>query len=223
MTATACSLCQTLGYHRAPTDRNDTCDTHETRPLLFWAVYQLDKALSLRLGRISTMKDLDITLPHDVLESPLGPDWRGIFISWIEVAQIHGNIYEKLYSPAAVAQPEPERMTAAWGLAEELKILIEQVSLAAPRYCQVGQPDYDKYESVRMVLKSDEVSFYSLLTLVYRALPPGPGSGGTFSTECIETAREAMRIHQHCIRMVSDSEYMTRAYIHWCVERSLLN
>ncbi|RYP67209.1 hypothetical protein DL771_007371 [Monosporascus sp. 5C6A] len=217
MTATACNLCQTLGYHRASTYKDDPSDGRETRPLLFWTVYQLEKGLALRLGRASTIQDFDITLPRDVLELPLGPEWRGIFNSWIKVAEIHGNIYEKLYSPAALAQPEPERVAAAWGLAEELNILVAQASLAAARYSQPGQADYDEYKSLRMVLKSDEISFYSSLTLVYRALPPRPGSGSTFSSECIETAREAMRVHQHCIRMVADSEYMTRAYIHWTI------
>ncbi|SPO02605.1 related to C6 transcription factor [Cephalotrichum gorgonifer] len=217
MTVTACNLCQTLGYHRAPTDKDIMGDTRESRPLLFWSVYQIDKALSLRLGRPSTMRDFDISLPDDVLESPLGPEWIRIFNSWIKVARIQGGIYEKLYSPAALTQPEPERMAAAWGLAEEVKILIAEASLAAVRYSQPGAVNYDNYESVRMVLKSDEVSLYSSLTLIYRALPPSPGSGGTFSSECIETAREAMQAHQYCIRMVADSEYMTRAYIHWTI------
>ncbi|RYP07504.1 hypothetical protein DL765_009137 [Monosporascus sp. GIB2] len=217
MTATACNLCQTLGYHRATTYKDDPTDTREKRPVLFWAVYQLDKGLSLRLGRASAMRDFDITLPRHVLELPLGPDWCEIFNSWTKVAEIHGNIYEKLYSPAALTQPEPERVAAAWGLAEELKILVAQASLAAARYSQPGRAEYDEYKSVRMILKSDEISFYSSLTLVYRALPPRPGSGSAFSPECIETAREAMRVHQHCIRMVADSEYMTRAYIHWTI------
>jgi hypothetical protein len=214
MTATAAHLCLTLGYHRAEIYKNTTNNTREARPIIFWLVYMLDKNCSLSLGRASIIKDCDITVPRDVLELTIGPDWRSIHNDWIRLAQLQGLIYEQLYSPAALSQPEPERVAAAWALADQLKVLAAQAPATVARYAQLAEAD-EAYDSLLMVARSDEVSIYSSLTLVYRALPPLPGSSGTFNPHCIDMARETMRVHQQCMQLVADDEYTASAYLHW--------
>jgi len=214
MTAAASHLCLTLGYHRTEIYKNTSNNTREPRPIIFWLVYMLDKNVSLSLGRASIIKDCDITLPRDVLELTIGPDWRPIHNNWIRLAELQGIIYEKLYSPAALSQPEPERVAAAWGLADQLKVLAAQAPVAVARYTQLAEAD-EAYDPILMVARSDEVSVYSSLTLVYRALPPLPGSSSTFNPHCIDTARETMRVHQQCLQLVADDEYTASAYLHW--------
>lgn len=71
-----------------------------------------------------------------------------------------------------------------------------------------------------MLLKSDEVSILSTLTLVYRAVPPGamaapPGPSSIFYVECIECARDAVQLHLECTDMFRDNPQLATAYIHW--------
>lgn len=213
MTAAACHLCLALGYHRASTYKTPTGDVRDPRPCLFWNIYILDKGISLNLGRASVLSDYDITLPRDVLDGlTIGPEWRAILNMGIEAAVIQGDIYEKLYSPEALLRLERDRVATAWALAETLKALIEKNRYAQLEY--TGQKDGALLE---MVLKSDQVSMFSSLTLIYRALPPPRGSAGTFGPDCIDTARGAMRIHHACIDAVRDSDYFSSAYIHWYV------
>jgi hypothetical protein len=63
--------CQSLGYHRIQTMKNDTEDERMGKIFLFWHVYTMDKALSLRLGRPSFIQDWDMSLPYPVHESGL--------------------------------------------------------------------------------------------------------------------------------------------------------
>jgi hypothetical protein len=49
-TSTAASLCQNLGYHRISSMKDDTEEDRVIKIQIFWFIYQIDKALSLRLG-----------------------------------------------------------------------------------------------------------------------------------------------------------------------------
>ncbi len=154
MTSQASQLCQILGYHRAraaaaPHD-NETAEA-----ILFWMTYILDKGMSLSLGRASTIQDYDITLPRTVRKLSVGDEWRSLLNAWIKHAEIQGNIYERLYSPPALAQPEEQRLRAARALAEEMKILGAQLHLAMAH----TPPDQrDGAIIFNMVVKSDEIS-----------------------------------------------------------------
>lgn len=69
LTSTAARLCQSLGYHRLLPDRSGDNEVYVKRAMLFWSVYFIDKSLSLRLGRASSLQDFDIsTSPKDVFD-----------------------------------------------------------------------------------------------------------------------------------------------------------
>lgn len=69
-------------------------------------------------------------------------------------------------------------------------------------------------------ITSCEIMYYSLLTLVYRTIPPGPNDSSTiFNNDCIETARLALKAHQRNSERYKDSNsYIWHGYISWWVE-----
>lgn len=45
---------------------------------------------------------------------------------WIKLASIQGRIYEHLYSPAALSQPESQRVSYASQLASEMQLTVQE-------------------------------------------------------------------------------------------------
>lgn len=98
---------------------NPSLKEHKNR--LFWSIYCIDKALSLRLGRASTIQDYDISLSWSASALPGTDQFGDIYILWIQLARIQGKVYEKLYSPAALCRPENERVGCARQLASDMQ------------------------------------------------------------------------------------------------------
>ncbi len=74
----ASSLCITLRYHRTPASNDPNDASQADRERLFWTVYAIDKALALRLGRLSNIADSEVTLSIDrcdIREAKLGATW----------------------------------------------------------------------------------------------------------------------------------------------------
>lgn len=132
LTSAAFRLCQTLGYHRSnPSDSSNKPSLGNT---LFWTVYVLDKAVSLRLGRASTIQDYDVTSLVNIDTTGLDEPFDKIYLLWVRFATIQGKVYELLYSPAALARPESERVAHARQLASEM----QQVVMEPFEVCTVG-------------------------------------------------------------------------------------
>ncbi|KAL1606633.1 hypothetical protein SLS60_004039 [Paraconiothyrium brasiliense] len=104
----ASNHCVTLGYNRHQLYRERDQMSSLAQNNLFWAVYRLDKGISLRLGRSSTIRDENITL------LPI-PDDPGI-----RTARIQGRAYDELYSPKGLMREDTERAYIAESLATEL-------------------------------------------------------------------------------------------------------
>lgn len=122
LTTTAARLCQTLGYHRASSVKDDSPESAAAKRSLFWYTYWMDKTLSLRIGRSPSIQDyeIDIDFPAPSPGSSLAA-WDAMGISSIEFAAQHGQVYEQLYSPAALRQSEAERVRKALQLAKTLQ------------------------------------------------------------------------------------------------------
>lgn len=234
LNTTAAQLCQDLGYHRVtggtiPNPPSGPGQAgapvlNDKKGILFWFSYMLDRGLALRLGRAPIIQDFDVTLPRVIGRVNATEMWKEILKLWIAHADVQGRIYEMLYSPSSLGRPAAARIEAARGLAAELKAIAEQarvVRVSEPR--NSGGSGVGGWAEVRkaavneMVMKSDQVSFLSSLTLVYRALPPGGAGdgGGTFTAECIETARMAMQTHEECMRLMGSNLWVAASYIHW--------
>jgi hypothetical protein len=209
----------------------------EKKQALFWFAYMLDKGLALRFGRASVLQDYDIALPRsvpatgDTIGRVAGPaaapdPWQEVLEFWIRHAEIQGHTYEYLYSPAALQRSVESRVESA-------RLLVEKLSQVAARTAELGavivaeesRKNNDAQGqgavalmTINMVLKSDEVSHYSTLALIYRAIPPSePGRPSRFNEECITAARAAFASHQACMEITAASQFMNAAYLHWTI------
>ncbi|KAF3759989.1 hypothetical protein M406DRAFT_95615 [Cryphonectria parasitica EP155] len=229
LNTTAAQLCQDLGYHRVtggtvgadgsePSSVTTVLD--DKKAILFWFSYMLDRGLALRLGRAPIIQDFDVTLPRVIGRVNATEMWKEVLRLWIAHADVQGQIYERLYSPASLAHPPARRADAARTLAARLKIIEEQASLLRTgdinRHARDGT-DARKVVVAEMVMKSDQVSFLSSLTLVYRAIPSRFPGASTFAGECIDTARLAMQTHEECMKLMGSNLWVAASYIHWTI------
>ncbi|KAJ4015500.1 hypothetical protein NW766_005844 [Fusarium irregulare] len=126
LSSKASELSQTLGYHRIPCTREGFVSEKDRHgQLFFWFTYFIDKSLSLRLGRASTIQDWDITTPMVV--GPGTPSLIDVsIIMWINTARCQGKIYENLYSPDAIMQPDHVRKSRIQDISGDLQKLEQE-------------------------------------------------------------------------------------------------
>ncbi|KAK8074098.1 hypothetical protein PG994_004997 [Apiospora phragmitis] len=253
LTERAANMCRTLGLHQEHTLRGDSPELRRTKALVFWSAYMLDKGLSLRLGRASILQDYDIGVPSVLERTALndgdGENYGGgggaggsghstaILSLWIKHAEVQGRIYQRLYSPGALRQAEATRAAQVRAIIADLQFLLRETQkLLDEAAARAGGGDRDS-QMFALILKSDEVGYWSSAALAYRALPPsnnGDGNGGagagsgdstavsrgnksrTFADECTDAARAAMRSHQECMDMMSDTSLKV-IYLHWTI------
>ncbi|KAK0641369.1 hypothetical protein B0T16DRAFT_214065 [Cercophora newfieldiana] len=217
LTTKASELCQTLGYHRAETYKDEHPEDARHKEFLFWSVYILDRSLCLRLGRSSSIQDYDITVPYPSGTVPHRIAIAAFMKLWIDGSRIQGLIYERLYCPEAVRQPEDvrrSRMQSLVGMLEELEVSTNETITRYDEWSKDAAGD----ELTDFFNTSDHVLRLSLLTLVHRAMPNPPGSPTTFSSECIRAARATLDRHQDCIVAVEQSNLgLFSTYMHWTI------
>ncbi|KAI1080113.1 hypothetical protein F5B20DRAFT_540812 [Whalleya microplaca] len=210
----AAHMCRTLGLHQILSMKDDPPSVLQTKSLLFWCTYMLDKALSLRLGRASILQDYDISLPHIAPEAKASYPGKEVMTLWIKHAQAQGKIYERLYSPGALRRADGFRREQVALIAAEIKHLLAESTALLREFEDAAQSSESRMFA--LVLKSDEVSYLSSLALTYRAMPPAGNRSRTFSDECIDVARAAMHCHQEAIKMMDDQS-LKIVYIHWTI------
>jgi hypothetical protein len=234
-------MCQSLGYHRIRTYKNESPAGTQYRQFLFWVVYTFDKSLSLRLGRSSTIQDYDVTVPEPrndgLRQSPI----LSFFGLWVTESRIQGQIYELLYCPEAVTQSEAVRKSRAQLLLsqlDKLDSLTQEVSVRTAQNCLGDehtlmdiQVKWDKFlretnpeDITDYFIISDHVLRLSTRTLIHRAVPNPPGSPTTFAVECIQTARETLARHQECMAVVERTTAgLFSSYMNWSVHKPLVD
>lgn len=98
----------------------------------------MEKGMSLRLGRSSSIRDIDITLPLD------GGEERHC-----RLGRIQGRVWDQLYSPTSIAQVDSHvRSQLAEGLAEELRELIGKTRTEI----SVGPPLPPQFDHFRLTI-----------------------------------------------------------------------
>lgn len=106
---------------------SDDSERKARRTYTFWSLYIIDKSLSLRLGRASTIQDFDVSIRPGGVPFKVGTSlehtWSRMMELWIQFASIQGRVYEKLYSPAALLMSLEKRTESAMNLAQELEEL----------------------------------------------------------------------------------------------------
>ncbi|PYH93987.1 hypothetical protein BO71DRAFT_450350 [Aspergillus ellipticus CBS 707.79] len=110
LVSTAVTHCQSLGYHRKLTYRSISSGKAESIRRLFWTVYTFDKNMSLVLGRVSNMQNLEIDTHHPTVSTnPALRAWDKSFLMGIRLAELQGRIFDGLYSTATMARATSER------------------------------------------------------------------------------------------------------------------
>ncbi|KAL1836185.1 hypothetical protein VTJ49DRAFT_5466 [Mycothermus thermophilus] len=217
LSSKASELCQSLGYHRIATFKNEPSDVAEGRQFLFWAVYAVDKSLSLRLGRSSSIQDHDITIPKPESIGAVQNPGASFFDLWVRASNIQGQIYELLYCPHALAQPEDVRRFRAQQLVSSLDE-VDKMTVEATAQCDKHSKSVIGDDLTEFFVLSDEVLRLSTRTLIYRSCPNPPGSPTTFTPECIRTARATLARHQQCMAIVDRSlGELYSIYMNWTI------
>jgi hypothetical protein len=103
--------------------KNDKQDEFQYKQFLFWSIYFIDKSLSLRLGRPSTIPDWDITVPRPSTNDSHSEPVLAYFVLSIETARCQGNIYEMLYSPTSMTQSDQVKQSRVEALVSDLRNL----------------------------------------------------------------------------------------------------
>lgn len=99
-----------LGYHREITHQKDRSGYSEIKRRLFWTLYVYEKLASLLLGHAAKVQDFDIDARHPTPSSdPAQRPWDNLFSLAIRQAKIQGQIYDHLYSAAALLSQPAER------------------------------------------------------------------------------------------------------------------
>ncbi|KAH8426036.1 fungal specific transcription factor domain-containing protein [Aspergillus melleus] len=200
-------MCQALGLHNAHALHTESPEARRQKVHLFWVVYTTERMLSLRLGRSSTFRDQDITVPRldtlndQELDSLLNP----ILPRWIDTAVLQGRTYDEIYSPGALVEPAHVRESRARALAAELKNVIYREDTLEQRYNHLRRQALGDAIN-KLIWHADRVASLSLLTLINRGIPPSLHSRAAFSNECITTAREALQEHEKCISIITTAK-----------------
>ncbi|KAK7224934.1 hypothetical protein V2G26_012937 [Clonostachys chloroleuca] len=215
LSAKASDLCQTLGYHRLASMENDKPEDIRYKQFLLWSVYFVEKGLSLRLGRPSTIPDWDITIPRPSINDAHSEPVSAYFVLWIETARCQGNIYEMLYSPNSLTQSNQARQSRVETLISDLNSLEAATCQTNEKWLKVSKQRSGE-DLMDFFYTSDSVLRLSLLTLVHRAAPHLPGSATTFSSSCIMAARATLEKHEECIKIIhrSQTPYLA-THLHW--------
>ncbi|KAF4448833.1 fungal specific transcription factor domain-containing [Fusarium albosuccineum] len=117
----ATHLCLAMGYHDSSSMTKDDEKTRCDKLHLFWHVYAVEKGLALRLGRPSIIRDHDISVTDDLHILPFPEPWPEIMGFWVENARIQGQVYELLYSHAAVSDPHNDLAATSDVLLDKIK------------------------------------------------------------------------------------------------------
>ncbi|KAM5385589.1 hypothetical protein ACJZ2D_000788 [Fusarium nematophilum] len=214
LNSAAANICHIAGFHRYNESISET-PAGKLRSTLFWQIYTNDKALALRLHRAPMTQDYDISIPRIVhFEGPMSFEMSGVVLMWVRLATLQGQVYEKLYSPAALALPQSDLAERARILGAECGQL--ELESAHHRTRMASLLEGTATSSLLQVhVKGDEVQLLSIKTLIYRALPPPTGSGSRFSVECVDAARSAMQQHLECMTTINSDIAIKSIYVHW--------
>ncbi|KAL2754889.1 hypothetical protein ACRALDRAFT_2107864, partial [Sodiomyces alcalophilus JCM 7366] len=211
----ASEICQTLGYHRATSMKNDTSADRTFKLGVFWSTYFLEKSLSLRLGRASTIQDWDVTTPLPNEATINDSPFMAYCVPLIAAARCQGDIYEQLYSPQSLTQPDHVREARVWKLVAQLEEIFAQASSVSDEWAKQSKINVGG-NAMEFFHVSDNVFYLSLLTLVYRAAPRPASAPTTFSDECIKAARATLAKHQDCMEVLEKSNSIFfPTYVHW--------
>ncbi|KAL5356636.1 fungal-specific transcription factor domain-containing protein [Aspergillus floccosus] len=214
-------MSQALGLHNDHVMAIEPAEEAEKKIRLFWALYVLEKAVSLRLGRPSTIRDRDITVPRPLLDRRMTSLLHNRLPDWVTVASLYGRVHDHIYSPSALAQPVSIRESRTRALASELERIIAARSELYKRPDQwtshVAHPVLRRF-----IIHANLATDYSILAAIYRGIPAGKFSSFAPCPECIAAAKAALKETELCITTLGHAAPQSSSLDLWVNEILLL-
>jgi hypothetical protein len=130
------------------------------RQAAFWEVYTLDRKLGLTFGKAYSIPDfeIDVDLPE---YSTL--TWLPGKRAWIRLCELHGRIYESLYSPRGLRTSSTERRTIIDNLDRELRLWWSQQGQHAFVNCPSSQYSQSEYVTLELTFV-----YHTTLVMLHR-------------------------------------------------------
>lgn len=208
--STAVSHCQMLGYHREVTYRNDRTGNSENARRLFWTAYTFEKHISLLFGHASSMLNFDIDARYPALSTdPAVRPWDESFIMGIKLADMQGQIYDKLYSTAALRTPFSER-------AQYVQHLTTAMDQWRTELQKIDSSQVNNRQIFDITRYSWDIMYYSTFTSLLRAPTTSEAEEAEVSSQCFQVARLALESHLRCFSKYQTSGFLSDAdYANW--------
>ncbi|RYN70811.1 hypothetical protein AA0117_g10109 [Alternaria alternata] len=201
------TMCQTLGYHRESSYRNDTPEVAQSKRHAFYGLYAIDKNLSLVLGRSSNFNDNDIDAEPFMLSSDPGQwPWDVYTHICYRFARIQGDTYDQLYSASATKHSQYKRSCFVEELSARIINLREELQLLDPSGAYYS-------EVLQMAKESADFIVYAVLSVVYRAETRFYDTV-EISSRCYDASRKSLESHLQCsIGLRTCSIYQKIGYV----------
>ncbi|EWG53368.1 hypothetical protein FVEG_17102 [Fusarium verticillioides 7600] len=213
--AAAVQMCQTLGFTRENLPKPESGEAKQRRAKLIFYIHLCDKMLALRLSRPVLIRDGEITINFEALEKDRGDGPTPIIAKWAWFCSLQGRIYDILYSPGSLLQPDVERETNARRLAAEMEQLFQTKSVAEEHLFESIGASIGENQS-EVFRRTDKVAYYSTRCLVFRAVKPASMTSSAFCDECLEAAKNGLEQHRICLSMLKNVEAIIfEFYMHW--------
>lgn len=178
----ACKEAQAIGLQR-DCDKNLSLSVPERRDrkIAFWALYVLDKSMSLISGRAFSLPDFDI----DVAYPEDSCIWWPSLKAWINLAEIQGQIFQELYSAQGLRIDPATRRATIQNL--DLKLRKWWIDYGENAFVECGESGGTQLEYATLELKFNYRNTLVMLHRISRA-----DRTGSTSSVCIVEARNAI-------------------------------
>ncbi|KAI9035861.1 transcription factor domain-containing protein [Aspergillus affinis] len=205
----AFNMCQTLGFHRSSTLKDDESPAAEAKRHVFWSLYTIDKNISLNIGFSSHFQDHDIDADlFKPSNKPSQRPWDLMAIVTVEFAAIQGRVFDQLYSVGAMNETDDKRARAVQQLSLDLIAVRDRlvaIDVSSGLYA----------DSLHGMAACADFIAYSVMTVIYRA-QSRPTDAMAVSSQCYEAARLALDSHLKCFGFFRDRQtHKQMEYVNW--------
>ncbi|KAK1145234.1 hypothetical protein N8T08_004387 [Aspergillus melleus] len=205
----AFNMCQTLGFHRSSTLKDDDSPAAEAKRHVFWSLYTIDKNISLNIGFTSHFQDHDIDADlFRPSNKPTQHPWDLMAIVTVEFAAIQGRVFDQLYSVGAINETDEKRARAVQQLSLDLIAVRDRlvaIDVSSGLYA----------DSLHGMAACADFIAYSVMTVIYRA-QSRPTDAMAVSSQCYEAARLALDSHLKCFGFFRGRQtHKQMEYVNW--------
>ncbi|KAI0178947.1 hypothetical protein GGR52DRAFT_569850 [Hypoxylon sp. FL1284] len=187
--SSAARACLDLGFHRLPNEMRGK-EVNMQREV-FWYIYLWEKGLAITCGRTPIIHHYDVITAHpslvsDRVDLPETTNVSSTYGAYQDYAILAGEIQRTLFSASARHASQEERVAHVRRFAAKIMMIQESVRSESPNWSSI-------FDAATALI---HIKMYSLLTLVYRILPPSSPQAHPLqcSDECIEAARQTLSV-----------------------------